>query len=86
MYITEVIYVNHDLIKFYGAIGERIKQVRERRQYSQSKLSECSGVSQSQISRIEAGERMASVCMLVKIATALRVSIAYFVGDNCAID
>jgi len=66
-----------ELIKFHGRIGERIKKVRESRQCSQKQLSERSGLSQSQLSRIEAGERAASLYSLNKIANALHISPGY---------
>lgn len=63
-----------ELVKFHGRIGERIKKVREARLCSQKQLSQRSGLSQSQVSRIEAGERAASLFSLTKIADALRVT------------
>ncbi|MCL1876349.1 MAG: helix-turn-helix domain-containing protein [Synergistaceae bacterium] len=66
-----------ELIKFHGRIGERIKKVREARLCSQKQLSRRSGLSQSQLSRIEAGERAASLFSLSRIADALRVSPGY---------
>lgn len=68
-----------DLIRFHGRIGERIRKVREARLCSQKKLSQRSGLSQSQLSRIEAGERAASLYSLTKIAGALRVSPGYLI-------
>jgi transcriptional regulator with XRE-family HTH domain len=66
-----------ELIRFHGRIGERIRRVREVRLCSQKQLSQRSGLSQSQLSRIEAGERAASLYSLTKIADALRVSPGY---------
>ena len=67
----------NELIRFHGRIGERIRRVREARLCSQKQLSQRSGLSQSQLSRIEAGERAASLYSLSKIADALRVSPGY---------
>ena len=64
----------NELTKFHENIGERIKKAREMRMYSQAKLSRRSGLSQSQISRIEAGKRAASLYSITKIANALQVS------------
>ena len=71
-----------ELIIFHGRIGERIKKVRESRDCSQKQLSKRSGLSQSQLSRIEAGERAASLYSLSKIAGALRVSPGYLMKNN----
>ena len=68
-----------ELIKFHGRIGERIRKVREARLCSQKALSQRSGLSQSQVSRIEAGERAASLYSLTKIADALRVSAGFLI-------
>ena len=67
----------NELARFHGRIGERIRYVRETRLCSQKQLSQRSGLSQSQLSRIEAGERAASLYSLSKIAGALRVSPGY---------
>ena len=67
----------NELVKFHGRIGEKIKSVREARLCSQKTLSQRSGLSQSQLSRIEAGERAASLYSLNKIADALRVTPGY---------
>ena len=66
-----------EFIKFHGRIGERIRMIRETRMCSQKQLSQRSGLSQSQLSRIETGERAASLYALTKIADALRVSPGY---------
>jgi transcriptional regulator with XRE-family HTH domain len=67
----------NELVKFHGRIGERIRKVREARLCSQKQLSLRSGLSQSQLSRIEAGERAASLFSLSRIADALRVSAGF---------
>ena len=67
----------NELVKFHGRVGEKIRKVREARLCSQKLLSQRSGLSQSQLSRIEAGERAASLFSLNKIADALRVSPGY---------
>jgi len=70
---------NKELIKFHGNVGKRIRKAREMRLYSQAKLSRRSGLSQSQISRIEAGERAASLYSITKIASALQVNPDYLI-------
>ena len=59
--------------------------VREMRMCSQKQVSQLSGLSQSQISRIEAGERAASLYALSRIAKALRVSPGYLMEQNADI-
>ncbi|MCL2147004.1 MAG: helix-turn-helix domain-containing protein [Synergistaceae bacterium] len=70
-----------ELTKFHGRIGERIKNIRQSRLCSQKQLSQRSGLSQSQLSRIEAGERAASLYSLSKIASALRVTPGYLMNS-----
>ena len=61
------------LIKFRGNVGEVIQEARRSRLWSQEKLSEVTGLSQSQISRIEAGERSVSLYTIAQIAKILRI-------------
>ena len=70
---------NDELMKFHGNVGERIRKTRKARLYSQAKLSRRSGLSQSQLSRIETGERHASLYSITKIADALQVSPDYLI-------
>ena len=70
-----------ELIKFHGDIGDRIKKVRQSRLFSQKLLSQRCGLSQSQLSRIEAGERAASLYSLSKIASALNVTPGYLINS-----
>ena len=70
---------DRELMKFRGQVGERIQDARRKRFWSQAKLSQLTGLSQGQISRIEAGERSVSLYSLVKIAAALRMNLEYFV-------
>lgn len=60
--------------------GERLGRLREDAGLSQSALARRVGVSQSAVSQMESGERSPSYGMLVQLADALRVSIAYLVG------
>jgi len=69
----------NELVKFHGRIGERIRKAREERLCSQKKLSQISGLSQSQISRIESGERAVSLYSLIKISLALHVNPGYLI-------
>ena len=60
--------------------GERLGRLREDARLSQSALARRVGVSQSAVSQMESGERSPSYGMLVQVADALGVSLAYLVG------
>lgn len=57
-------------------IGNRIKQLREKRSLTQRKLAELVLVSSSSITRLESGKSMVSVFTMMKIAEILNVSMA----------
>ena len=60
--------------------GQRLARLREDAGLSQSALARRVGTSQSAISQMEAGDRSPSYGMLVQLADALGVSLAYLVG------
>lgn len=62
--------------------GQRLARLREDAGLSQSALARRIGSSQSAVSQIEAGERSPSYGMLVQLAEALGVSVAYMVGGE----
>ena len=62
--------------------GQRLGRLREDAGLSQSALARRVGISQSAVSQIEAGDRSPSYGMLVQLADALGVSIAYVVGGE----
>lgn len=57
-------------------IGKRIKILREENSLTQKQLAEMVMISPSSITRLEAGKTMVSVFTMIKIAEALKVSIA----------
>jgi len=61
-------------------ISKRIKALREESGLTQAKLAELSGVSPAAISLIEKGERLPSMIVTRKIATALKVSFDELTG------
>lgn len=72
-----------------GRIGLEIKLLRERLKLSAKDLAERVGLSPSQISRLESGQRRVDAVVLSKIARALEVSPSYFFegiqpGDEAA--
>ena len=56
-------------------IGKRIKEIRKLRCMIQAQLAELTEMSDVFISRIETGDRMASLTSLIKIAIALNVTL-----------
>lgn len=56
-------------------IGERIRQLRERRGWTQTDLADASGLPQSHISRLEVGKHSPSNVTLKKIAKALKIDV-----------
>lgn len=64
-------------------IGQRIKQLREKRGFSQRSLAKQAGIPQPVIQRFEAGSRNAehmSVTYAKRIARVLGVSVDYLIG------
>lgn len=57
-------------------IGNRIKQLREKKSLTQRKLAELVLVSASSITRLESGKSMVSVFTMMRIAEVLNVSVA----------
>lgn len=64
-----------------GQIGLEIKVLRERLQLSAKELAERVGLSPSQMSRLESGQRRVDAVMLSKIARALEVHPSHFFQD-----
>ena len=57
-------------------LGERIKELREKRKQSQEDLAKATGLSQSTISQVEREEKDPSLTTLQKIAQGLDIHIA----------
>lgn len=65
-------------------LGERIKQLRKERDWSQAELGEKIGADSQRISRYENGRLTPSLAAIVRLAEALDVSIDYLVIDGAA--
>lgn len=52
-------------------VGKRLKNIREKRKYSQYRLAQKSGISQSFLSSLEAGEKSPTINTLEKIGKNL---------------
>ena len=62
-------------------VGERIKQLREKRGFTQNRLAEWAGVSQTHLRRVELGEAYITVGHLQLICDALGISLCDFFSD-----
>lgn len=66
----------------YEKLGQRIKQLRICRQYSQESLAEMVGCNTSHISNIENNHTKVSLNVLLAIANALNTSIDYILCNQ----
>ncbi|MCI8384244.1 MAG: helix-turn-helix transcriptional regulator [Clostridia bacterium] len=64
----------------YQVIGQRIKEARKCKCWSQEKLSEELDVTTVYISRVERGSAQINLKRLVQIGSVLNVSIEYLIG------
>lgn len=58
------------------ALGDRIRQLRNRKRWSQERLAEEADVQRTYLAEVELGRRNPSLKHLTKIAKAFRVGIA----------
>jgi transcriptional regulator with XRE-family HTH domain len=72
----------HDDGEVAMALGERIREVRKERGWSQAELGEKVGTDSQHISRYENGRITPSVDALVRLAAALDVSADYLLLDG----
>lgn len=64
------------------AIGNRIKLTREHLNYTQARLSTEANITPAAISQIESGDRIPSTPVLRKIASVLKVSTDFLLGNT----
>ncbi len=69
--------MNEDEQPLNRFVGERIKELRERRGYSLRELASRAGVSAAMISETERGKKSPTITLLTAIATALSVPPSY---------
>ena len=67
-------------------VGKRIEELREKRGYSQNRLAEWAGVSQTHLRRVELGEADITVGHLRLICDALGISLKDFFSESDATD
>lgn len=63
-------------------VGKRIEELREKRGYSQNRLAEWAGVSQTHLRRVELGEADITVGHLRLICDALAISLKDFFSES----
>ena len=63
-------------------VGKRIEELREKRGYSQNRLAEWAGVSQTHLCRVELGEADITVGHLRLICDALGISLKDFFSES----
>lgn len=63
-------------------LGDRIKALRERMEWTQTLLAKKIGISKSVMSRIEAGTRPLEDSLLVKLVEIFDVSADYIIGTE----
>lgn len=70
--------MRYDLSKF----PQRLKQAREKRKLSKSKLMELTGIHPSTLSRYETGESLPNTLNLIILAEILGVSLEWLCGGE----
>lgn len=63
-------------------VGERIKELRKRAGFTQNKLAEWAGVSQTHLRRVELGQQDITVGHLQLVCDALGISLKDFFNFN----
>lgn len=66
----------------YCSIAQRIHYFRTQLGMTQESLADKTGISISQLGRIERGDRKPSLSILIRIANALQVSVDDLLADN----
>ena len=56
-------------------LGKAVRELRERRSWSQAQLAKASGMTQSAVARFEAGGTVPTLAVLERLAAALDVSL-----------
>jgi transcriptional regulator with XRE-family HTH domain len=62
--------------------GQRLRTAREARALTLEQVAERAGLSKAHLSRLESGERQASIGALVELSTALGVRISALLGED----
>lgn len=62
--------------------AQRLKELREKREWSQAELARNTSITPAAINQFEKGSRKPNLPILQKIAQTLEVSIDYLVGES----
>ncbi|MEV0731374.1 helix-turn-helix transcriptional regulator [Polymorphospora sp. NPDC050346] len=65
----------YDAARLAFELGRAVRELRERRGWSQSQLAQASGMTQSAVARFEAGGTVPTLPVLERLAAALDVSL-----------
>ena len=65
-----------------AALGQRIRQVRKRRGYTQRELAQIADVGGAYLGEVERGTKMPSLNIFIKLVEALAVSADYILRDE----
>jgi ribosome-binding protein aMBF1 (putative translation factor) len=65
----------YDAARLAFELGRSVRELRERRGWSQTQLAEASGMTQSAVARFEAGGTVPTLAVLERLAAALDVSL-----------
>lgn len=66
--------------------GEKLRTLRMRRGLTTRELGELLGVNQSHVTRMEQGQRMPNVAMVMKVAAIFGVTVDQLVQDELGVD
>ncbi|MGC9669318.1 helix-turn-helix domain-containing protein [Planosporangium sp. 12N6] len=66
----------YDAARLAFELGRTVRELRERRGWSQSRLAEASGMTQSAVARFEAGGTVPTLPVLERLAAALGVGLS----------
>jgi len=65
----------YDATRLAYELGRSVRELRERRAWSQSQLAKASGMTQSAVARFEAGGTVPTLSVLERLAAALEVNL-----------
>ncbi|GMK47529.1 hypothetical protein PghCCS26_46590 [Paenibacillus glycanilyticus] len=64
------------------AVGERLKEARERKSFKQNQVAKVIGIHNSTLAKYESGEREADYETLIKLAELYEVTVDWITGNN----
>jgi XRE family aerobic/anaerobic benzoate catabolism transcriptional regulator len=72
---------DREIDPFLGALGQRVRSLRDRSGITRKALATATGVSERHLANLEYGEGNVSVLVLEQVATALQCPLAELIGD-----